>query len=187
MTTEFTANAYPPPIYNRSAAGQAAPAARGPAQPPRERHFTVELGAAAVSRRTTSSPRLIGPAIVRRISMRSQTGESPPAQFVELGYSKTPVSESDVAVGAAKPWTKLMERLANPFGFLSQAIVGVWALHNAVSSLPVEFTLDLLVTEADFFLTISLLNHGAVGSGSAILCTVTVLEAVNPEALLNFL
>jgi hypothetical protein len=187
MGVEYTATAYPPAIFNRSTAGQAAPVARGPATPPRQRLFTVELGANAGQRRTTSTPRLIGPAIVQTVSFEAGIGDNPFSQFCEIGYSKAPITETGELVGAAKPWNKLMERLANPFGYLTQAAVGLPALQNSINRPMTVWPLNLVITEPDFFLTISLLNHSAAATAGAIWCTVSVLEGVNPEALLNFL
>lgn len=154
------------------------------AAPPRARVFPWVMNITANSRRTLSTPLLLGPAILRKIFFGPGTVTTPPAQTLELGWAPGLVTEAGVALTAARPYTVLTE-LLDPFAVSAAAKgTGLLADNSANTHVRYEWSLDLIVTEVRFCFTLAWVNNAATAEqrGGQLL----VLEAVNPEALRLF-
>jgi len=152
--------------------------------PPRARIFPWVMDMAATSRKTLSTPLLIGPAILRKIYFGRATVTTPPAQTLEIGWAPTPITENAVPLGTVRPYTLLTEKL-DPFGVaLATAGQGLLADNSATILPPFEWSLDLIVLEGQFCFTLSWVNNSATAEQRG--GNLTVLEAVDPEALARF-
>ena len=161
-----------------TAAGDALPA------PPRSRVFPFQFSETATSRRTISTPKLVGPAILRFAYFSTGTKVTPPNESLEFGWAPSPVQEAGVALTVIRPYTVLTE-LLDPFA-VSVAAIGRgfpnFTLPPAANAFP--FTLDLIVAEPQLAFVVALINNGAnaqVWTGY-----LSILEAVSPSALANF-
>lgn len=152
--------------------------------PPRSRIFPWIMSMTANTRRTISTPKLIGPAILRKVFYQLGTVTTPPGQTLELGWSPTAVSEAGVALTTVRPYTVLTE-LLDPFG-VANAAVGKGLLDTSLwnTNIPYEWSVDLIVTEPQFCFTLSWINNVATAEqrGGQLL----VLENVSPDALSVF-
>jgi hypothetical protein len=187
----MTLDALTYPLPRRSRTGPpssldaaAAAAAAGSTTPPRTRIFPWALNETATSRRTISTPRLVGPAIFKSLTFYSSTHQDPPGETLEIGWSPVAVQEAGVALATVRPYTVLTE-LLDPFGQVNSSAgrgFPQWTIPGA--TLPWSIDLDLILTEPQFVFTISLVNNTALAQswhGNAI-----VLEAVNADALAGY-
>ncbi len=187
----MTVDAQTWPLPRRSRTGPAssldataAAASADSLTPPRSRIFPWTMNMVATSRKTISTPLLIGPAILRKIFFSSGTITTPPQQSLELGWAKLVLTENAVPLATIRPYTVLTE-LQDPFGVTNIAIGKGLLADNTFSQIqPWERSLDLIVTEDRFCFTLSWINNSATAEqrGGHLL----VLEAVNPEALAVF-
>lgn len=152
--------------------------------PPRSRVFPWLMSITGNSRRTVSTPILIGPAILRRVYFGHGTVTTPPAQSLELGWSPLAVTEAGVALATIRPYTVLTE-LLDPFAVANVAIGRGYPSDNSWNTnIPFEWTVDLICTEARFAFTLSWVNNGATAEQRS--GTFLVVENVNPAALAAF-
>lgn len=149
--------------------------------PPRSRLFPYLMSITANSRRTVSTPLLVGPAILRRVSFQASTKTSPPAQSLELGWSPNALTEAGVALTTVRPYTVLTEKL-DPFG-VSAAAIGAGYPMSTVPNTNIifELTCDLIVTEARFAFTLSWVNNSLTAEERP--GHFLVIENVNADAL----
>jgi hypothetical protein len=183
MTTAADPKAYPAP--RKRAAGAATTAAEESGPVPRTRVFPFFLAFGATSRRAFSTPRLIGPAIIKGIELYSTHGASPPAYTVEIGTGATPVLESAVAIDTPRPFTVLTE-LLDPFNGIAGTAGDGIPMHTIPSyTASYERPLDLIVTDAEFFLVLAVQNPSAFAAELS--GRLRVIEAVSRDALRFFL
>jgi hypothetical protein len=183
------ARTYPLPRRNRvgpsSSLDLASEIAQGAAiTPPRGRVFPFVFNITANTRRTISTPLLVGPAILKRIFFTSGTAAAPPNQSLEFGWAPIQVQEAGVLLATVRPYTVLSE-LLNPFAVMAAASgqgfpITTFPNTHVRWNLPV----DLIVTEPRFSFCVSLVNNSA--SASEFEGYITVLEAVNADALATY-
>ena len=163
---------------------QAATQADVIAAPPRSRFCPFIFTELANKRITVCTPRLIGPAILRKCSFFIGTRTTPPATTVEFGWAPTDCTEAGATIGSARPYTLLTE-LIDPFNYIASAsgegypLTTTPAGHNEWN-----MDLDLIVTEQNFVFTTSLVNNGP--NGQEYYGHMLILENVNPAALSAF-
>lgn len=151
------------------------------ATPPRSRYFPWIMALAGATRRTLSTPTLVGPAILKRLNYYVVLASDPPQMTLEIGWSPTPVTEAGVALTTPRPYTPLIEKL-DPFG-VTATNIGGGILNETLPNTHVyyQLTLDLIVTEAQFAFTLSWVNPP--GFGGNWYGQISVLENVNADAL----
>ena len=183
------ARTYPLPRRSRTGPASALDAsllagAGGTLTPPRSRIIPWLMFTTANSRRSVSTPLLLGPAILRKLKWGKATISTPPIKTLEVGWSTTIVTEAGVPLTNVRPYTGLIE-LQDPFSVASAAIGRGFPGDNTSTSYPeYEFSLDLIITEPQFCFVVSLVNNSAQGEQHG--GHLTILEAVNPEALATF-
>jgi hypothetical protein len=159
---------------------QASSGANAPT-PPRSRNFPFLMTMSANSRRTISTPLLVGPAILRRVYFVYGTPSSPPGQSLEIGWSPNAVTEAGVALTTVRPYTVLTEKL-DPFAVSAAAIgAGYPAITTPSGRAFWEVPCDYIVTETRFAFTLSWVNNSV--SGEERDGYMTVIENVNADAL----
>lgn len=183
MTTAANPQIYPPPRKGRG--GGVSIEQLGPVSAPRMRMFPWIFSITGASRRTISTPRLVGPAIIKDFTWYNSTKTDPPVVTVEIGTARAPVDEAGVALTTLRPFTVLTE-LLDPFGVMA----GASGDGFPVATLPTandsrRFPLDLIVTDSEFFAVVSVVNNSA--QAERYNGWLRVLESVDPEALSAFL
>lgn len=155
------------------------------APPPRMRVFPFHFSNVGSNRCSFSTPRLVGPAIVKGIELYVGFGVSPPNCTLEIGTAQSPVLESSVANTVARPYSVLLE-LLDPFNAMLYAAGDGMPLATAPTyTASYERPLDLIVTLPEFYLVLAVPNAGvSVGEVNG---KVRILEGVDPEALRFFL
>jgi hypothetical protein len=162
-----------------AALGSALPA------PPRSRVFPFQFSETANTRRTLSTPKLIGPAILRKAFFQTSTKVAPPNESLEFGWALSPVTEAGVALTVIRPYTVLTE-LLDPFGVSNIAIgKGFPNFTLPGGTVGYEVTLDLIITEPQLAFTVSLINNGI--NAQQWIGWMSVIEAVSPSALTDFI
>jgi len=154
-------------------------------QAPRTRIFPFAMTIAANKRYTVSTPRVIGPLIIKGIVLEPAFGSDPPHPSMEIGTSAAPVTENGVATSVLRPYTPLLEVL-DPFGVLNNPRAqGILATSVSTLQRFYETPLDLIVTLTECFVTVSFHNVGA--GAASFQGHVRVLEGVDRDALRFFL
>jgi len=175
--------AYPMPRKNRGPAGVDTIDESTPI--PRTRVFPFYTDITANNRRTWSSPRIQGPALIKAIALNCSFGQSGSFTTFDLAASTSPITETAVALTTARPYTPLLE-LLDPFNTVPGVSGDGYALTPVGTALRhVEVPVELIVELTDFFLVMAISNNGA-GAGS-INGHVRVVEGVNRQALSFFL
>lgn len=152
---------------------------------PRTRYFTWLFNETGTSRRTVSTPRIQGPALIKDIDFYSSVINATDVKSIEIGYALVPVTEAGVALTAARPYTVLTE-LIDPFAQRAVgAGVGVEQLTTPNTNVKFSLALDLIVDRAEAFITVSLLNTTA--NAQLWHGKLRVIENVNRDALSFFL
>ena len=183
MTTAADPRIYPAPRKGRGAGADIEDL--GPVQAPRMRIFPFFFTNSNTLRRSFSTPRLMGPGIIKGIELYVAFGVSPPNVTLEVGVATIPVLENGVANTVPRPYTVLTE-LLDPFNAITAAAgdgltIGTLPSYTAHYERP----LDLIVTLNEFFVVVAVPNAGvSVGEFQG---KIRVLEDVNPEALALFL
>jgi len=145
--------------------------------------FTFQIGTGATSRSTTSTRRIVGPAILLSASW-NLGGAASGAQALEFGVAPSPVQESNVALNGPRQWRPLMTPFTAP---VTGDIAGRQGDTQAdfVSSSPVSpQMLRVVIMDKDFFFTVTNWNSGAgtdVFTGH-----VVIAENVSAETLAGF-
>lgn len=153
-------------------------------EPPRSRIFPFIMNMTATSRRTVSTPLLVGPAILRKIFFGLHTVTTPPQQTIEVGYAVNPITETAVALTTPRPYTNLIE-LIDPFGIANAAAGdGILSDNTANTNVRFEWTLDLIVNLPRFVFTLAQINASATAEQRG--GQFVVLEGVSPAALRAF-
>jgi hypothetical protein len=181
------ADAYPTSRFNRS------PYVKSPqpvtvqqaASPPRSRHFAIEIGSAAFSRTTISTPRLIGPVIVQSVVIEYGVGGSPAPASIEMGWSRSPITEANVSWDATKAWNALQQRMESSFTNNMDHAVGFVHLNIAGTTYIENYPTPFLIAEPELYLVVSYTNSSGLTPGASI-CQVQLVEGVSPEVALNF-
>jgi hypothetical protein len=183
MTTAADPKIYPAPREDRG--GEDDVTDSGDFQHPRTRLFPFIMTLTANNRRTLSTPRIQGPAIIKGIFLAQPFGQDPPGGSIEIGTARAPVTETAVALATARPYTVLSE-LLNPFAVMVGAS-GQGLLPTSLGTIMrhQETPLDLIVPDAEFFAVIAYVNN-SVGAGT-FAGHLRVLEGVDPDALRFFL
>lgn len=153
------------------------------ATPPTTRVFAFRLDMNAGRRSSASSPRLYGPAIVRGLHALEQ-GTAQQLHVLELGKSLTTVTETDVLIATAKPYTPLFERMSSTVVAEAAARIGTLELDTGAPGGMRDDSLGIVILEPEFFLVVawySLATNGASVSGH-----VTILEKVPAETIASF-
>lgn len=163
------------------ALGAAPPATTSP---PISRVFAFSIGASANTHSAKSSPLLRGPALITGLTYtKGNVGTG--YQGVHLGKSQSSVALVSVANTTPLPYTALFEAMGAASALVPQLGGGaarVDMAQNQTSDMP---ALSIIVPEAQFYLVVGVasgLTGGHIFEGY-----VTVLEQVNPQALVNFL
>lgn len=152
---------------------------------PRTRIFPFYQRGTLNRRSTWSTPRLVGPVILKEVAAQFTTVSDPPTSTLEIGTATIAVIETAVLMTVPRSWTVLTE-LLDP-GSNIAAIAGEGLINSTLPS-AASFqnrALNLVITDPEFFLVLSFWNNNA--TTSAVVGHVTLLEAVDPEALRSFL
>lgn len=174
---------YPPPSYTRQLA--AAGATGQPAPLPRARIFPWIMNMTGTSRRTLSTPRIYGPALIRRLFFGRGTVTTPVGQTLEVGWAPAPVQEAGVALSTPRAYTVLTEKL-DPFGVAGDIIgQGIYNDNSINSQIQFEINLNFIITEAQFFAVIAWVNNTASAEQRG--GHLEVIESVDATALAAFL
>lgn len=174
---------YPTPRRDRGAAAAADGGPGGPS-PPRARVIPFSLLATANTRSAISAGPFKGPALVRGLSY-SKTGTPDGTAGVGLGKSSSPVSEASVAVAVTAPFTPLFEPHVAAGG---PALLGAPAspvVDSQTSLVTDQAHVTIPILDVEFHLVVYAVA-GATG-GDTFHGYVTLLEAVDPAVLANFL
>lgn len=152
---------------------------------PRVRVFPFYMALIANTRKTISFGRFIGPALIKDVSFTPGFGVDPSNWTLEIGTSSISVTENNVGLATAKPYSVLTE-LVDPFSALSllagDGIPGT-TLGTAVRwhTIPLDFIVEL----PEFYAVLGSCNaSGGVGN---LVGHIRVIEGVNREALGFFL
>ena len=174
---------YPAPRPNRG--GHADILDSGSFQHPRTRIFPWVMTTTASSRRSISTPRIQGPALIKGLSIHAPFGVDPPQATIEIGTATIDVTEASVALTAPRPYTVLTE-LLNPFGVIAGA-AGAGLPLTTVGTMQrwAEIPLDIIVDDIECVIVLAILANALVaGTFNGHL---RVLEGVEKEALRFFL
>jgi hypothetical protein len=183
----FDVRTYPPARRDRkgppSAAGGAggAPIPAGLPTPGESRVFPFVLRANLLTRSTTSSPQLKGPSLIRGLHV-AKGGTPDGLQGIALGKALSSVTELNVAIATARPYTSLFTGLpavgstnGAPNDAASLLDMQTTILHDADS-------LGIIVLDRDWFLTITVACNNT-GTPDEFHGYVTLLDAVPAEVL----
>ena len=152
---------------------------------PRTRFFTFLWNETASSRRTVSTPRIIGPAIIKDIEFYTGVINATDVKSVEVGYALVPVTEAGVSLNTARPYTVLTE-LIDPFSQRAAgAGVGLSQLTNPSTKTSFNIPLDLIVDVPEAYVCVALLNTSA--NAQLWQGKLRVVEALSRQALSFFL
>ena len=105
------------PTARRSRSGPPPASTGGVGQEPtgsdigRTRVFPWRISETAGNRNTISTPKLLGNVIIASLFYSLPTAADPPNDSLEIGYALQPVTEINVAVAVARPYTLLTELL----------------------------------------------------------------------------
>lgn len=144
----------PPPSSAPAADVQAAQANT----PPVTRAFWFELRTNATSRTTISTPRLRGPLIVKEIQWGTGSPPDATAWYLDIGKATTPVSEVNVAVGAARPWTSLFADMVPRSANVAADLIGMPSRTQYGAVADDRWRINQLIPDLDVFLVLSVLN-----------------------------
>lgn len=178
---------YPQPVADRVGPAAGGGAASALAPPPVSRVFPVSVRVAAASQRSsTSSPRLYGPAIIRGLHL-TKNGAAAGVLGYGLGKSLSAITEVNVAVTVAPPFTQL-------FTGLPTVGAGLTTPNNTDINVDVQLqtlcdddSLGIIVLEPEFFLVVYAATNAGAAAFNTIVGHVNVLERVSLRALANFL
>jgi hypothetical protein len=152
---------------------------------PRTRYFTFLWNETASSRRTVSTPRITGPAIIKEIEFYSGTINATDVKSIEVGYSLVPVTENGVSLATARPYNVLTE-LIDPFAQRAAgAGVGLSQLSSPNTNVRFTLALDLILDVTEAYVCVALLNTSAnaqLWNGR-----LKVIEGLSRQALSFFL
>ena len=183
MTTASDPLTYP---ASRKGRGDAAALLAGEVtRAPRTRLFPFYQRGILNRRTSWSTPRLVGPVVIKDVTIQFSTVSDPPTSTLELGTANIPVNENAVLMTVPRSWTVLTE-LLDP-GALIAGIAGEGFANPTIplASSHQNRALNLIITDPEFFLVFSFWNNNA--STSSVSGVITLLEAVDPEALRSFL
>lgn len=162
-----------------------APPGAGPPAPPITRIFPFSLRAASATRSTAASPRIRGPSLIRSLYV-SRGGAPVALRGILLGKATTEVTEDNVAIGTATPYTPLFDGLPSRGSAAGTPDNTTGLLDQTEHILHDGSRLDIIVLDPEWHLTVTLAQSTGVSAGDVV-GYVVVLEGVNPEALANFL
>lgn len=178
---------YPPPRMRRegaaivTATGEVVPAAGIPTT----HTYWVHNTTAANSRTSSSTPKLLGPAILRKWVVRANNAVNPPTMFFEVGVATAPVSEVNVGLSTFRPYRSIHEKMEPSSASVDTTLTGFPSSSLIGSTDHAELSVDHIILEPEFYLVLSNLNASA-----GVLDWVgyfTVVEGVSRQALVNFL
>lgn len=156
------------------------------ANAPRTRLFPFHLQGGANTRSSQSSPRLLGPALIRSLVINWGASTAPlAAHSFELGLASAPVEEVAVSDTVARPWQRIMEKIDRATPFVGAAHQGFMGTAVGTNTGENEISVGYVVTQAQWYLVVSQLN--LTGIALDVSGHVVVIEGLNPEAVLNFL
>lgn len=173
------------PRARKGRSGSPAPLAQDVTPAPRTRIFPFFFTFAANRRRSFTTPRLIGPAIIKDLELYPTFTSSPPSFSVEIGAADTAFIENSVALTTPRPYTVLTE-LLDPYAAMPANVGAGYPGHT----LPTETAryqrnLDLIVTTPEFFAVVALINPSAFAAEYS--GAIRIIENVSREALATFL
>lgn len=150
---------------------------------PNVRVHTFQIGTGATSRSTVSTPRLVGPAIIRSVSW-NLGGAATGTQAIEFGIALATVFESNVGLNANRQWRPLMVPFDPPTtGDIAGRVGDTEA--DFVSSSPVaNYNLNIPILDSNFFITVTNWSSGA--GADVFVGHIVVAEGISREALENF-
>jgi len=159
--------------------------ALGPFSAPRTRVFPFFFTFIGNRRRSFSTPRIQGPAIIKGLELYNSFGSSPPQLTVEVGLALQPVLEDNVLNSVPRPYETRTE-LIDPFAAMGANAGRGFPIHTLPTiTSHYEHPLDLIVEPGSWFVVVACVNPTAFAaefSGS-----LRVIEAVDQEALRFFL
>jgi hypothetical protein len=152
---------------------------------PRPRVFPWDCNTTTGTRRTFSTPRLLGPVMITGLSYEAGAASTPPTESFEIGYANVSVRENNVALGTLRPYTVLTE-LRNEFNDVAAATgSGILSHTPGTSVRNYQTPLRLIITEPEVFVTVSIVNNGP----STFLLTgiLTLIEQLSRKALESYI
>lgn len=181
----ITATDFPPPRVRRSGGTPASAAAYSAPPPPRSRVFSFAIQTTAGNvRSSTSSPLLLGPAIIKGIHI-SKNGAANGGLGFGIGKALSPVTEVSVSSALPLPFESLFTGLPQ-IGLPPTAPNSTDVVLDVQPSLMLDDdSLGILVLEPEFYLVV-FASNGNVAGGPGILGHVNVVEQVSPDVVANF-
>jgi hypothetical protein len=171
----------PPPSSSLDAAIRAG----GGTITPRMRVFPLGFNETASSRRTLSSNQCQGPALIKDIALGTSTYTAPTNKSIEVGIASSRITENGVALTTPRPYTLLTE-LLDPFAAIVDAAGGgLLQTTSAPNMNTIRTPLDLVVLDAQFYVTIALVNNTA--NAQEWHGWFRVLEAIDPLNIAAYL
>lgn len=165
----------PPP-----SAGLGAAAPGGVIVPPRSRVFPFVLGAGNAQRSSVSSPRLLGPVVLKGLYI-SKTGAAGNVRGIGLGKATAPVTENNVAAGTPLPFTALFEGLPAAGGAAASPDQTDMSIDSASPLYMPDSSMNFIITDTEFFLVVYNAAQGA--TAGQINGHVNLLEQVSLDVL----
>lgn len=152
---------------------------------PRSRVFNISAinGGGAVS--WYGFPRCIGPGIIKSLMLWNMNANDPVGATVEIGVTYAPLASGFQATTLARPYEILTEFHPDSNRINAQAGDGIPLGTVPTGTNRQSLTLDLIVTQPEFYPVLALVN--STGGNHGWDAQLVVLEAVNPEALRFFL
>lgn len=152
---------------------------------PRSRVFNISAinGGGAVT--WYGFPRCIGPGIIKRIQIWNMNANDPVGVTLEIGVSYAPLASGFQALTLARPYEVLTEMHPDSNRIAATAGDGIPFGTVPGGTDRQSLQVDLIITQPEFYPVLGLVNSTGGNHGWDV--QLTVLEAVNPEALRFFL
>jgi hypothetical protein len=156
-----------------------------PPPAPRTRLFNWAVHISNSRRRSWSTPRLVGPCLIKDFTYNPGFGATPPALSFEFGKSPVAVDEDDVLLTVPRPYTRLSELL--DADNIITANAGEGYLFDTIPSThtPYSWPVNLIITDPEIFVVMATINNSALAFD--LTGWVTIVEDIDPVALASFL
>jgi hypothetical protein len=124
----------------------------------RTRLFPFRLAEGAGTRNTISTPRLQGNVVVHSFFYAIGAAADPPNDTIEIGYAPAPVTEINVALTVARPYTVLTELIDHNNGIANDRGAGFPNYTGNVPQRGTRIPLGLIILERELAVTVSVVN-----------------------------
>lgn len=156
------------------------------ANAPRTHLFPFSFSASSGVRSARSAGPFRSPGLIRRIEWRfgSMPADDVAIGFLEVGYARQLIEETNVGTGVTPAWTRIGEVLSGNTVQHPLDRPGLSQVRGPAPGQTGPLDLDFLVLQDGWFVVVS---FWATNFLVAVHGTLTVVEGLSPEAVLNFL